>query len=97
MICVSTIIPCASFAGTDVLFPCTTRDALALENPSLELEVGTLINGIFLRNAAYFPASITFPPPMDITAFALFGMEKASVIIDRIYLAIFQYLYFVFI
>ncbi len=38
-------------------FPWTRRDALALENPSLELEVGTLINGRLRKNAAYFPAS----------------------------------------
>ena len=84
MTCVSTIIPYASFAGTEVLFPCTKRDALALENPSLELEVGTLINGILRRKAAYFPASITFPPPIEITACVLFGIANASVIISSI-------------
>ena len=84
MTCVSTMIPCASFAGTDVRLPCTKSDALALEKPSLELEVGTLINGRFLRKAAYFPASITFPPPTDTTAFALFGMSKARVMISSI-------------
>ena len=82
--CVSTMIPYASLAGTDVLFPCTKREALALENPSLELEVGTLIKGRFRRKAAYFPASMTLPPPMEITAFALLGMAKASVIISSI-------------
>ena len=60
-------------------FPWTRRDALALENPSLELEVGTLINGRLRKNAAYFPASMTFPPPMEMTACVLFGIEVREV------------------
>ena len=45
----STIIPYASFAGTECLLPLTIKDALALEKPSLEDDVGTLIKGSFLR------------------------------------------------
>ena len=75
---VSTTMPYASFAGTEFRLPPTRRDALALEKPSLELLVGTLMNGMPRRYAAYFPASITLPPPMETTALALLGIAKAS-------------------
>ena len=57
---------------------CTTRDmardlkealdALALEKPSLEAEVGILIKGSLRKNPIYFAASITLPPPSPIIA-----------------------------
>lgn len=61
----------------DVRLPLTRSDALALEKPSLDAEVGTLINGNFLRYAAYFAPSITLPPPIPTTTCALESMSNA--------------------
>ena len=69
-------------------FPWTRRDALALENPSLELEVGTLINGRLRKNAAYFPASMTFPPPMEMTAWGIsIERERKKMLLCAVILA----------
>ena len=40
---VSTTIPYAIFAGTEVLLPFTMRDAVDDENPSLDADVGILM------------------------------------------------------
>lgn len=80
IIFVSTTIPYASFAGTDLRRPSTRRDALALEKPSLDADVGMLINGRFRRNPQYFAPSITFPPPMPMTACVFAGMENARLV-----------------
>ena len=80
IILVSTTIPYASFAGTDLRRPSTRREALALEKPSLDADVGMLINGRFRRNPQYFAPSITFPPPMPMTACVFAGMENARLV-----------------
>ena len=49
MTSVSAMMPYAMCAGTEALLPFTVREALALEKPSLDEEVGTLKNGNFLR------------------------------------------------
>lgn len=46
---VSTTIPYAMRAGTEVRLPFTRSDALAEENPSLDADVGMLINGSLRR------------------------------------------------
>ena len=75
---ISAKIPYAIPAGTDLRRPSTIRDALALENPSLDADVGTLINGSFLKKPQYLAASTTLPPPIPSTACAVFGNENAS-------------------
>ena len=68
----SAIMPYAILAGTDFLLPSTIRDALALEKPSDEADVGILIKGRFLKNPQYLAASMTLPPPLPITASVVF-------------------------
>ena len=78
MISVSTMIPKAILAGAEQRLPSTIREELALENPSLEEDVGMLMKGSFCRNPTYFAASMTLPPPIPITACVLLGRWKAS-------------------
>ena len=85
MISVSTTIPYASLAGTDVLLPFTISDALALENPSLDADVGTLINGSLRRYAAYFATSMTLPPPMPTMTCAFGSIANASSMMSSIF------------
>ena len=49
MTSVSAMMPYAMRAGTDVLRPLTVREALELEKPSLEEDVGTLRKGSLRR------------------------------------------------
>ncbi len=82
MTVVSAIMPNARRAGTEFLRPFTIKEALALENPSLEAEVGTLINGSLRRKPMYFAASMTFPPPSPMTACVAFGSPNARLMIS---------------
>ena len=58
------MMPYAILAGTECLLPSIRREALELEKPSLDDDVGMLKKGNFLRYAAYLAASITLPPPI---------------------------------
>ena len=84
MISVSAMIPYAILAGTEVRRPFTISDALALEKPSDDADVGILIKGSFLRYAAYFATSITFPPPIPTITWAFASISNASLIISSI-------------
>ena len=80
MIFVSTTIPYASRAGTDFRCPSTRSDALALENPSLDADVGILMKARLRRKPQYFAASMTLPPPMPMIACVFADIENARLV-----------------